>query len=94
MTPRAFAGVLGAIAIIVAIAFLTTPVSLDDDAIHRCGTVLSPTEDQYSDSAAAACEDAVGDRRAWTVPVGIAGLVVVAGALVVKPRRAAGDSTV
>lgn len=87
MSPRAFAGILGAIAVIVAMAFMTTPVHVDGQ-LGSCGTVISP-DDQYSPIATVLCDEAVGDQRAWTIPVGVAGLVLVAGALVIRPRRPA-----
>jgi hypothetical protein len=38
----------------------------------------------------AQCQSAVSSRRAWSIPVTVLGALVAAGALVVRPRGAAG----
>lgn len=38
----------------------------------------------------AQCQSAVSSRRAWSIPVAVVGALVAAGALVVRPRGAAG----
>lgn len=86
MSPRMFAGVLGAVAIIVAIVFLTSPQDPEGSTLVSCGSVMSPRE-QVTGQFTAACQEAHSDRKAWTIPLGVAGVVVAAGAAAIRPKR-------
>lgn len=41
----------------------------------------------------AQCQSAVSQRRAWSIPVAVIGVIVVAGALLVGNRRGVGSAT-
>jgi hypothetical protein len=90
MSPRVLAGALGIIAILTAIAFLTTPTSPPGMSIIGCGTPMSPRA-QSDTEQAVLCEDSHDDRKAWTIPLGAAGVLVLVGSLVIRPRHIASD---
>lgn len=90
MTLRTFAGIVGAVAIIAAIAALSMHVIVDyvgalTDSSVDCGTALSP-DGSYSNAPAAACKEAISDRRGWSWPLGAVGVVVLLGAILARPR--------
>jgi hypothetical protein len=91
LTPRVFAGILGAIAILAAVAFFTSPVSSTAAAIWGCGSITSPKE-QITDIQSAACDNAYDSRKAWTIPVGLGGVVLLAGAVFIRPGRPVGSA--
>lgn len=97
MTLRQFVGLLGAVAALTAVVTMALSVEAEYISLFglsdvNCGRVLFPAD--YLDGAARmACDDAVSDRREWTVPLGVVGLVVLAGAVVVKPGRGAAKPT-
>jgi hypothetical protein len=90
LTPRVFAGILGAIAIVTAIAFFTSPVSTAS-AIWGCGSITSPKE-QVTELQSAACDNAYDARKAWTIPVGLGGVVLLAGAVFIRSSRPVGSA--
>jgi hypothetical protein len=93
MNLQQFGALLGGVAVIVALIFLANSVSTEYESgvfgrvTTDCGTVFSP-DDTKSGPPAEACDDAIGARKAWTLPVGIGGLVVLAAALLIRtPTR-------
>lgn len=95
LTPRQYIAAVGvALLIAGAAALMAVPISADyisafgGDTVASCGTTFAP-RDLYSGSPAAACREAISDRRMWAWPLTIAGLLVAAGALLVtaKPAR-------
>lgn len=92
MTPRAFAAIIGGIMLIAAIAALNMHIEADyigalTDGTVDCGTALSPA-DSYSNAPKWACEEAIGDRRAWAWPLGAVAVAVLLGALAVRTKKA------
>ena len=92
VTPRTFAAILGALMALAGIIALSIPITaaydsgLFGDATVRCGSAFA-TESLGGD-ALAACDDAVGDRRAWGWPLLIAGAVALAGAAFISSAGA------
>lgn len=91
LSPRLFAGVIGGLlAIAGAIAVMFVPVTasyqtaLGITANDTCGTTLNANVDQFSGQVLAECEDALGARRAWGWPLTAAGVLVIAGAALVR----------
>lgn len=94
VTPRQFATILGSLLLLGGLLFLMLPVSADYDAgmfgdqSVDCGATFAP-DDRYSGEPAEVCDDAIGARRAWAWPVTAAGLVILAGGLLIRPTRQA-----
>lgn len=100
VSPRVFAAVTGGlIALVGVIAIMFVPVSasyqtaLGFTAHTTCGTTLNADLDRFSGQTLAECEDAVGTRRAWGWPALGLGVLVLAGAALVRssPKTAATD---
>lgn len=98
LSPRLFAGIIGGIlALVGVIAVMFVPVTtsyqtaLGFTANDTCGTTLNADVDRFSGQVRAECEDAVGTRRAWGWPLTAAGVLVIAGAALV--RSAPKDAT-
>lgn len=93
MTARQFAGLLGVLLAIAGVLALSLPVTADYDAgmfgnqSADCGSALS-ANDSLGGDPLAECAIAISTRRAWSWPLGIVGLVVLAGTLLIQPARA------
>ncbi|WP_336156621.1 hypothetical protein [Amycolatopsis sp. VC5-11] len=96
MSPRAFIGVIAAACLIAALIGSVLQVHAPDLSItptastvaqSDCGTSLSANDHLGDLLRQTACDSAVGTRRAWTFPLGILGIVGLAGVALVNPQR-------
>lgn len=85
MNMRQFAAIVGILFIIGAGIALFTEVEAGDWSM-RCGTAVAPDTDRLSNEPLEECEDALGTRRVWGWPVGVAGLIVLGGAVVAESQ--------
>lgn len=88
ITPRQAIAALGVLLAAAGFIALLLPVTVSTDEYSAfgqteqvsCGIALTAPGDQPS------CADAAGDRRMWAWPLAIAGIVAVAGAVLVQSQ--------
>ncbi len=98
LSPRLFAGLLGALGAIAGLLALSTGVNAHYDATIfgraqiSCGTPFNPTAG-LGGPPAVACEDAISSRRTWGWPLLALGGAALAGALLIQtPGRQAEEA--
>lgn len=85
VTPRQFIAAVGVLLGVAAVIALMLPMSAEESGPFG-GTITVDCGSAISTSVGApssACDDEVGTRRAWAVPMGVVGLAAVIGAFVV-----------
>lgn len=93
MTPRQFATTIGILLAIAGILALAWPVTGDYDTglfgvqSADCGSAFSADTGMLSGGPLTACQDALSTRRAWTWPLFLVGVVVLAGAALIRTPR-------
>ncbi|MEV8615935.1 hypothetical protein AB0383_50030 [Amycolatopsis sp. NPDC051373] len=101
MNVRTFIGLVAAACLIAALIgsvlqvhapyeFDTLPGTVDNSAIVEqsdCGTSLAANDHLGSLDRQTACDSAVGTRRAWTIPLGVLGIIGLAGVALVNTER-------
>jgi hypothetical protein len=101
VSPRLFASIIGAIAILAGLIVMGSEINIDAQGEHvNCGTVFNnegdiagvSQDDQLGSivgpktDRAGACRDAVSSRKIWTIPLAIVGVVVLLGGILIRTR--------
>jgi hypothetical protein len=101
LSPRLFASILGVIAILAGLIGMGAEINIYAEGEHaNCGTVFNHEadidgvrqDDQLGSlvgpdtDRAGACEDAVGDRKMWMIPLAVVGVVVLLGGILIRTR--------
>ena len=103
MKPRTFAAIVAALFLLVSLIGMVIQVHAPYDepnpfnSVYRvnlhtvkqsdCGTGFASDSNLGDIDRQQSCDSAVGSRRAWTIPLGVAGLVGLAGAAFISPTR-------
>lgn len=106
MSPRAYAGLVGAVLLLAGLIGLVMPVTATaagtwtgQELAVECGTALAPAADDGDLSTRnfeRVCGEAISGRRTWTWPLAGVGALVVLGSVVVRPQpsRRGGEGVV
>lgn len=101
MKPRTFAAIVGALFVLASLIGMLIQVRAPYDEpnpfnsvygvnLHAvkhsdCGTAFAANSTLGDIGRQQSCESAVSGQRAWTIPLGVAGLVGLAGAAFISP---------
>lgn len=103
MKPRTFAAIVAAAFLLASLVGMVIQVHAPYDepnpfnSVYRvnlhtvqqadCGTAFAANNNLGDIGRQQSCDSAIGSRRAWTIPLGVAGLVGLAGAAFINPTR-------